>query len=358
MTKPHPQVEQPQADYQRPTQPVEITAVGMITSVGANAEMTAASVRSGISAYQESDILNKQFHSMIMALVPKDALPELDEELAQQALTSRQQRMLRLATPAIQQLEEKLTNPVPLMLCGPEKIPGRRSVVSDKFLKQLAVQTKVPIDLENSYVFTQGRAAGFYALESAMQLLESGSHSQVMVGGVDSFLDLYLLATLDADDRVQAQGVMDAFVPGEAAAFLLLKLADSASSVKVYPPGIADEPGHRYSTEPYKGEGLANAVTEAVSNTSASAIKTVFASLNGENFNAKEWGVAAIRNQQNLDTDFNIIHPADCYGDIGAATGPVLMALASIGMQNGYYQKPALVWASSEIQQRAAVFMA
>ena len=347
-----------QENFQRPTQPVEITATGMITPVGANAEMTAASVRSGISTYQESAILNKQFNPMILSLVADDALPELEDELKQQALTSRQQRMLRLATPAIQQLAEKLDSPVPLMLCGPEKLPDRHSVVSDKFLKQLMVQSKAPIDLENSYVFPHGRAGGFYALEAAMQLLESGSHSQVMVGGVDSFLDLYLLATLDSENRILAEGVMDAFAPGEAAAFLLLKQADNDSMVKLYPPGLADEPGHRYSQQPYKGEGLANAVEEALLNVQGASIKTVFASFNGENFNAKEWGVAAIRNQKNLDSDFNIIHPADCYGDIGAATGPVLMALAFIGLQKGYYHKPALVWASSEIQQRAAVYMA
>lgn len=348
----------PQENFQRPARPVEIMATGMITSLGADTKMTAASVRSGISTYQESAILNKQFNPMILSLVPDEALPELEDELQQQALTSRQQRMLRLATPAIQQLAEKLDVPVPLMLCGPEKLPGRHSVISDKFLKQLKLQSKAAIDLENSYVFPQGRAGGFYALEAAMLLLESGKHKQVMVGGVDSFLDLYLLASLDSDDRVLAQGVMDGFAPGEAAAFLLLKQADNGSGIKLYPPGLSDEPGHRYSQQPYKGEGLANAVEEALLNVNSTTIKTVFASFNGENFNAKEWGVAAIRNQQNLDSDFNMIHPADCYGDIGAATGPVLMALASIGMEKGYYHKPALLWASSEIQQRAAVYMA
>lgn len=347
-----------QAEYQQATKPVEIIGVGMLTPIGANAQMTAASVRAGISAYQASAVQNKQFNPMTMCLVPDDALPPLDEELIKLALTSRQQRMLRLATPAVKQLADKLTKPVPLMLCGPEKMPGRRSVVSDKFLKQLAIQTKVPIDLENSYVFPEGRASGFYALEAAIQFLESGKHSQVMIGAVDSFMDLYLLSTLDSDDRILAEGVMDAFSPGEAAVFILLKLADSTSKIKIYPPGLADEPGHRYSNEPYKGEGLANAVAEAISNSDAGKIKTILASFNGENFSAKEWGVAAIRNQENIDSDFNMIHPADCYGDIGAATGPVLMALAAIGMIKGYYQKPSLVWASSEIQQRAAVYMA
>jgi 3-oxoacyl-[acyl-carrier-protein] synthase-1 len=265
--------------------------------------------------------------------------------------------MLRLATPALEQLQGNFTEPVPLLLCGPEKMPGRRSIISDAFIKHLAIQTKVAFDIDNSYAFPEGRAAGFYALEVAMQLLESGKHNEVMIGGVDSFLDLYLLATMDSEDRILAPGMMNAFAPGEAAVFIVVKLADEKSAIKIFPPGIADEPGHRYSSEPYKGEGLANAVTESISKAPDNPIKTVFASFNGENFNAKEWGVAAIRNQQHFDSEFNMVHPADCYGDIGAATGPMLMALAALGLLQGHYQGPALVWASSEIQQRAAAYI-
>ncbi len=339
---------------ERPTRNVEILAFGMLTPVGADAGMTAASVRSGISAYESSSVMNKQFNPMTMALVPEEALPPLNEELLELSLTSRQQRLLRLSTPALQQLAEVITKPIPLLLCGPEKMPGRRSVISDKTLQQMATQTGVEFDLENSYVFPQGRAAGLYALESAIYMLESGQFEQVIIGGADSYLDLYLLATLDADDRILAEGIMDGFAPGEAAAFMMIKLADENSKLKITPPGIADEPGHRYSEEPYKGEGLANAVTEALSTGTREKIKTVFASFNGENFGAKEWSVAAIRNQQQLDPDFSIIHPAEYYGDIGAATVPVLLALAHIGITEGYYQKPALVWASSEFEQRAA----
>lgn len=347
---------QPQAEYKVPTQPVEITALGMVSPVGADAIMTAASVRSGISAYEASSVINKDFNPVVMALVPEDALPPLEDELKSQHLTARQQRMLRLCTPAMQQLADVLKTPMPLMLCGPEKLPGRRSVVSDTFLKQLQVQSKASFDLDNSYVFAEGRAAGFYALEVAIQLLESG-HQQVMLGGVDSFLDLYLLATLDNDDRILAEGVMDAFVPGEAAVFMLLKLADEQSSVKIYPPGIADEPGHRYSSEPYKGDGLANAVRESLEKAPPVPVNTIMAGFNGEHFHAKEWGVAAIRNAAQIDSDFNMLHPADCYGDIGAATGPMLMALASMGLLDGYYRGPVLAWASSEIQQRAGVYI-
>jgi 3-oxoacyl-[acyl-carrier-protein] synthase-1 len=346
-----------QEDFQRPTRPVEIAAIGMLTPVGANAKMTAASVRAGISAYQASAFTNKSFNPMTMALVPEDALPPLHKALVGQPLSARQQRMLRLATPALLQAVENIRQPLPLMLCGPEKMPGRRSIISDRFLQLLATQAQLPLDLQNSYVFPEGRASGLHALEAAMQLLEHGQHQQVLVGGVDSYLDLQLLAHLDKDDRVLADGVMDGFAPGEGAAFLVLQLAGDQAPVRILPPGIGEEPGHRYSAQPYLGEGLAQAISEALSHTDKAGIRSVFSSFNGESFSAKEWSVAALRNQSQMDPEFHLEHPADCYGDLGGATVPVLLALASIGMTKGYYPRPSLVWASSEIQQRAAVLM-
>lgn len=352
------QSQQQASGFRKPVQAVEVTAMEMITPIGADAIQTAASVRAGISAYQESKFSNKQSSPMTMALVPDEALPPLGKELTKiPALSGRQQRMLRLATPPIQQLADAASHQpaVPLLLAGPEKLPGRRSVVSDKFLKQLKLQAKVPIDLANSYVFPHGRAGGLYALEAAMLMIEQGVAQQVMVGAVDSYSDEELLKKLDDEDRILANGVMDGFAPAEGAAFMLVQAATDKSRIKLYPPGIAKEPGHRYANEPYRGDGLSSAVTEAVSQLANNTVKTVLAGFNGENFNAKEWGVAMIRNSRKIDTEFNMVHPADCFGDTGAALGLMLIQLAILGLDKGYYQGPILAWCSSEMAQRAAV---
>jgi hypothetical protein len=48
---------------------------------------------------------NKNFNPMRMALIPEDALPPLNPELTSlTGLTSRQRRILRIATPAIQEV--------------------------------------------------------------------------------------------------------------------------------------------------------------------------------------------------------------------------------------------------------------
>ena len=230
----------------------------------------------------------------------------------------------------------------------------------DNFVDLLAKQAQVALDSPASKLFRTGRAGGLQALDGAVTLLAGGDHDTVLVGGVDSYLDLYLLGTLDQEDRILADGVMDGFAPGEGAGFLLLSTAEAATRpiARLAPPAMADEPGSRYSKQPYQGDGLANATRDALAAADGTPVKTVLGSLNGESFGAKEWGVAALRNQAALAPDMRFEHPADCFGDVGAAAAPVLLALAALGLRAGWLPGPALVWCSSEGKQRGAARLA
>ena len=59
---------------------------------------------------------------------------------------------------------------------------------------------------------------------------------------------------------------LDGFIPGEAAAFLLLTTRATAQKAGLSPlaavtPGeFGEEPGHLYSETPYRGDGLAQVV--------------------------------------------------------------------------------------------------
>jgi len=46
--------------------------------------------------------------------------------------------------------------------------------------------------------------------------------------------------------------------------------------------------------------------------------------------------IAALRHQKSISGEAAVIHSADSYGEQGAATVPVLMAMAYIGMMQGY----------------------
>ena len=341
---------------------VYITAMGMMTPVGGGWRQTVTSVRAGISAYRESSIHNKRFQPMTLALFPDELLEPVSEEIAAEnpGLTSRVRRILRLAAPALcEVLQDHEGDPLPLLLATPEDHPEHPAPDGDLLLDLLPQQAGVEIDWTNSKAFPFGRAAGIRAIEAAFERLQEGNEP-LLVGGVDTHLDLYLLGILDRDDRVLADGVMDGFAPGEGAGFLLLESAEAppeSAFARLDAPALANEPGHRFSDEPYRGDGLADAVRATLAQHDDGPVQSVFIGLNGENFGAKEWGVAATRNATRFAPEPRFEHPADCYGDLGAATAPVLIGCAAYQLLNDHAPAPLLVSCSSEHESRGTVLL-
>jgi 3-oxoacyl-[acyl-carrier-protein] synthase-1 len=341
----------------------DILGIGMMTAVGVGAAQTATSVHAGIARLTETSIHNRKFNPIVMSTLPDEELPPLEESLEKlPGLTSRQMRMLRLAGPALKEAVADVGNvaDVPLLLAVPEALPERADPAGPKFLEHLAKQSGVAFQVAASHMFPNGRAAGFLALAEALTLLEGGTAPRVLVGGVDSYLDLYLLGTLDAEGRVLAEGVMDGFAPGEGAAFLLLgPRAGGRAIARVIAVATGVEAGHRYSEEPYRGDGLATTFQSIFATKGAAdePVTSVLAGLNGENFGAKEWGTAYLRSKEHFVDDIALTHPVDCFGDAGAALGPLLVGLAAIGIQKGYVREPSLAWCSSDREERGAALL-
>jgi|CXWL01.1.fsa_nt_gi 3-oxoacyl-[acyl-carrier-protein] synthase-1 len=116
------------------------------------------------------------------------------------------------------------------------------------------------------------------------------------------------------------------------------------------------EKGHRYSEEVYRGEGLASTVQELFASVPSASepARTVYAGFNGESFWSKEWGVTYLRSKNKFDEPLRMEHPVDCFGDPGAALGPLMIGLATVGMQKGYLKGPSLIWCSSDREPRGA----
>ena len=204
---------------------VYVAGVGMITPVGFDAASTAAAVRAGVSGYQETDLLNKKIDSMTIARIPEEALPPLCEKLGLTVgLTARQLRLLRVITPALQEVMEQYPGqePVPLFFAGPEALPDRPMPLGEHFLDYMLMQSGLNLNKPMSRLFSTGRTGGIQAINMAFKYFESTGNDFALIGGAESFIDLHWLRTLDNDDRIKAEAVRDGFVPGEAAGFLLL----------------------------------------------------------------------------------------------------------------------------------------
>jgi 3-oxoacyl-[acyl-carrier-protein] synthase I len=340
---------------------IRVAGVGMITPVGANTAMTMASVQAGISCYQNTGFYNDRDKPMVTTCVPEEALPDLNEELQWIGLSGREKRIVRLAEPALQEVLKAypLDDPLPLFLAGPEALPGSAKQVTGKILGHFIKQTGANIDIGSSRYFATGRVGILDAIGLAFKYFSSVDAPYLLVGGVDSYLDVAILGQLDAENRVLAENNNDAFAPGEGAAFLLLEPIRSPDQYQhipvLYEPGFGVEHGHRYSDNPYQGQGLSDAFRSALTSAEESKVSAIYSSMNGENFFSKELGVATMRNAHSFAEGCAHHHPADCYGDIGAATAGVLIALAQQYMMKSTVGTQALVYCSADQSSRSAI---
>lgn len=347
---------------------IVIVGIGMMTPLGLDAEQTAASVEAGLSAFDQSSIFDRMLEPVVMGVLPDDVLTELNDDLKdEEFLTSRERRLLRLAQTAIEQATAPLKDEVkglPLYLGLPE-IATPIKLDPKQLLKRLAIQCHDGFDPSTSKAFLLGRGSGLLAVHQAMQVIKQGSVPMALAGGVDRYNDHYVTSIIDDQKRLNTSQRMDGFIPGEGAGFLLLASEDYARSNSlpvigsIVASGTGEEKGHMYSSEPYRGEGLAMTVQTMLTSTNGriAEIPTVYSSMNGEDHFAKEWGVTFVRNSKKIKEEFRIEHPADCLGDTGAASGPIMVGLAASAIRTGLVKGPALVYASSDTACRAAVIV-
>jgi 3-oxoacyl-[acyl-carrier-protein] synthase I len=339
-----------------------ITASNVLCAGGRGTEQLWATVRAGISCIKRSSVIDRNFDAISMGLVPEDVLPPLPPKLESKPLPASVRRMLRLAAPTLSALLEESgpQGAVPIFLGLPE-LEIAALPWADEFLTNLGEFAGKPIDPASSRIFPAGRAASLMALEAALAHLKQDPQTRVVVGGVDTYFDLRRVANLDLEQRILGPRVMDGFIPGEGAAFFVLKSegSDSAATVvKVEGAASAEDPGHRYGTDPALGQGLSEAMEKLrAASPDAPKVGSTFAAFNGENFEAKLWGVARLRHSDFFLPDAIMRHPADCIGDTGAASGALLMALAAHALSSCQQDGSTLVWAASDREPRACALL-
>ncbi len=247
----------------------------------------------------------------------------------------------------------------------PAVAPAAESVADPRLLYALALQSGVALAFEASSVLSAGRAAGLIAVHHASQRILSGEVDFAVAGGCDSYQHPELLEQLDSESRLLSQSKYDGLIPGEGAGFLFLAGQRAAERAGAAVMGWLDASGtgfeeeHLSADKPHRGEGLARTLRAMLDGDGGATapVETVYASMNGERYWAKEWGVAVVRLASHFSEQLAVEHPADCYGDAGAASGPVMAGLALAALEQGYRSGPALLYASSDAGERAAMII-
>jgi 3-oxoacyl-[acyl-carrier-protein] synthase I len=333
---------------------VGIVATGLTTSVGRTASATAAAVRAGLSAYHIVPWRDR-FGQPVKFAAAKYIPPELVGV----------DRMVALATLAIREavalLPSSLIAQASVWLGVATARPDWPPEAAIEIPKRLAIEFDGVLAPERMKVLTAGHAAVLLGIQQATELIRQGAFDFALVGGVDSYQSSATLAWLDMERRLLSQANPDGFVPGEAAGFCLISAHDFAvrhglevmAEIEAF--GTADEPYPFNSDGVCLAQGLTTAMRQALANCAAD---WTICDLNGESFRAQEWSYAYLRTARLHADPLEVWHPADCTGDVGAASGAVLAGIACAALSKGYGrgQRP-LLWTSADHGPRACVLL-
>jgi 3-oxoacyl-[acyl-carrier-protein] synthase-1 len=224
----------------------------------------------------------------------------------------------------------------------------------------------LPIIISEVNVSTQGHAAGLAALAAATEQIQQGEIEACLVGGVESYFHPDTLEWLDENRQLAGVVSRSAFVPGEGAGWFLLMTEQASIRLGVVPlarllaVAIGRETQLIKTSDICLGVGLTTVVQSAIRRLSPNSgrINAVTCDINGERYRGEEWGFVCLRLSQYFDDPTAYDSPADCWGDLGAASAPLFAMLACQAAARGYAKGPrSLLWASSEGGLRGAAVL-
>lgn len=339
---------------------VVIIGCGGRTPLGFDRKSSAAAVRCGIDAIAEHPFMIDRFGEPMK--VTRDA--NLDPGLAGP------DRLAALAIPAAQEALAPLARldmkpKIAVALNLGEKRPGHDETTGRKVAEQLHGTLNGLIETDRVMYWLGGHAGGILAMEAAQRQIKENRTDMVLVGGVDSYLVAETLEWLDEIEQLHSEGNIYGFCPGEAAGFVLLARAETAYRLDLTPFLELVSVGSGYERNLIKtediclGEGLGAAFRAAAAPLSDDeAIDHIICDMNGERYRGNEYGFAVLRNSGLFKDAAGFQSPADCWGDVGAASGPLYVGLLVEAELRGYATGPlSLIWASSEAGQRSAALL-
>ena len=228
---------------------------------------------------------------------------------------------------------------IPLLLClAEENRPGRIQGLDQTLVQELSQRLGIP-QHPSSAVITNGRVGGVEAIRWAGEFIDQG-YPYCLVAGVDTFLVGETLATFEAQRRLRTSQNSDGFIPGEAGAAVLLGPAGDQppKQVRCLGIGFGRERATVDSEEPLRADGLAAALRAALADAGCTYddVDYRLTDASGEQYVFKEAALAIARTMQKVKAEFDIWHPADCIGEVGAAVVPIVLSVAKMASDKGY----------------------
>jgi 3-oxoacyl-[acyl-carrier-protein] synthase-1 len=328
-----------------------LLGAGAVTSIGLDAASAAAAQRAGIAGHAAHPFMVDQAgEKMIVSRVPWGGQE-----------TDGVARMVELAEPAARQAAARVPRGrvVELLLALPEPRPGLPEDFAEAVTARLTERLGLRVGTLKPHA--AGHAAGLALMAEAALMLARDPEALVLVGGVDTWLVPETLEWIDGLEALHSPAMPWGFCPGEAAGFCLIGSDGQAKGrLTIQGAGEATETNRIRTETVCTGDGLTGAWRGALERVAGTThrVDQIWCDLNGEPYRGDEIGFSVLRTREHLADEVAIAAPADCWGDVGAATGPLLVIAAAFAAAKAYAPGPlSLVSGSSMSGRRAALLL-
>lgn len=338
-----------------------ICGIGAVTPVGRSAWSSAAAVRAGVTGFAHHPLMSdREGRPIAVAMFPWVEPTRGLEDRVEDALAG-------AIAEAVATLGDAPSGHVGIVVNLPGDRPGRPS---DPERAQRRLLKALPWIAPGSSAWMRaGHAGGLLAIQRAGQWLESKACRVVVVAAADSYLDLDVLEWLEETGQLHGAGARNnawGFVPGEGAAALALATRFTARELGLPVFGVVRGVGADRETKLIRtgevclGAGLTEAVRQATRCLEpGERLSDVYCDLNGEPYRADEYAFTVTRTRERFADPASFVAPADCWGDVGAASSLLGILLACIAGGKRYaLGRSAMVWASSVGGERCAAVIA
>jgi 3-oxoacyl-[acyl-carrier-protein] synthase I len=333
-------------------EPLSIRSAGLVSGVGLDFESSCAAIRAGLNCFAETRFIANGGDWVVASEV------QLGEPWRGAT------KLAKMAAKAIGDCIGKVADfdskNAALLLCvAEESRPGRLADLGSPFF--FAIEQELGISFHpSSKILADGRVGGAVAAFQARKMIAKREVENVIVAGVDSFLIGATLRAFDEASRLLTPANSNGFVPGEAAAAVLLSTvpAGGPAAPVLTGLGFAREAATILSEEPLRADGLSTAIAGAVADAGRELHELDYrcADVNGEHYGFRETSLALSRLLRVRKPEFDLWHPADSVGEIGAAVVPAMIATTLAALRDGYAPGPrALLHAGNDDGRRAAL---
>ncbi len=332
-------------------QELALLKTGLVTAVGLTAPAACAAIRAKLTNPAQTRFIDSGGEWITGCLVPLAASERGERKLAAMAASA--------AAQSLADIPKQDWPAIPLLLCVAERSrPGRADGLDERLRREL--ERQLDVRFASATIIAKGRTGIGAALLEARRLVFEQEQGPVLIVAADSLLEWPTLGAYERAERVLTSNNSNGFIPGEAAAAILVGRPSGRPELLCVGVGFGTESATYDSGLPLRADGLVEAIRGALAEADCALhdIDLRIADVSGEQYYFKEAALALTRILRQRKEEFDIWHASECTGEVGAAAGAIALAVADAACRKAYAPGPAiLLHASNDDGERMAAVL-